>query len=94
VDSALTKIYGKRLLQIGAGGSVGPLVDIKEKSGIYAYSFGFQQQDEKWHSANEFFRLSSIRKGILIYCYYLQLIADAEKYQTKCYPLEKHNPLI
>lgn len=79
VDSALTKIYGKRPLRIGAGGSVGPLVDIKEELGIYAYSFGFQQPDEKWHSANEFFRLSSIKKGMLLYCYYLQLIADTGK---------------
>jgi acetylornithine deacetylase/succinyl-diaminopimelate desuccinylase-like protein len=78
VLDALTKIYGKQPLQTAIGGSVGPLIDIKEQLGIYAYSLGFQQTDEKWHSANEFFRVSSIRKGQLVYCYYLQNIADEE----------------
>jgi acetylornithine deacetylase/succinyl-diaminopimelate desuccinylase-like protein len=78
VSDALFKIYGKQPLQIATGGSIGPLIDIKETLGIYPYSLGFEQPDEKWHSANEFFRLSSIRKGQLIYCYYLQHLADEE----------------
>ena len=59
-------------------GSVGPLIEIKEQLGIYAYSLGFQQTDERWHGANEFFRVSSIRKGQMVYCYYLEHIADKE----------------
>ncbi|OQY96544.1 MAG: hypothetical protein B6D37_01565 [Sphingobacteriales bacterium UTBCD1] len=78
VSEALFKIYGKQPLQIATGGSVGPLSDIKEALGIYPYSLGFEQPDEKWHASNEFFRLSSIRKGQLIYCYYLQHVADEE----------------
>ena len=78
VSDALFKIYGKQPLQIATGGSIGSLIDIKETLGIYPYSLGFEQPDEKWHSANEFFRLSSIRKGQLIYCYYLQHLADEE----------------
>ena len=78
VSDALVKIYGKQPLQIATGGSVGPLIDIKETLGIYAYSLGFELPDEKWHASNEFFRLSSIRKGQLIYCYYLQHLADEE----------------
>lgn len=78
VSDALLKIYGKQPLQIGAGFSVGPLIDIKETLGIYPYSLGFEQSDERWHAANEFFRLSSIRRGQLIYCYYLQHVADEE----------------
>ena len=78
VSDALFKIYGKEPLQIGDGGSIGALISIKETLGIYAYSLGFQQADEKWHAANEYFRLSSIRKGQLIYCYYLQHFADEE----------------
>ena len=78
VSDALVKIYGKQPLQIAAGGSIGPLIDIKETLGIYAYSLGFEQPDERWHSANEYFRLSSIRKGQLIYCHYLQHLADEE----------------
>ena len=78
VSDALFKIYGKQPLQIGAGFSTGPLIDIKEILGIYAYSLGFELKDEKWHAANEFFTLSSIRKGQLVYCYYLKHLADEE----------------
>ena len=78
VSDALVKIYGKQPLQIATGYSVGPLIDIKETLGLYAYSLGFEQADEHWHGANEFFRISSIRKGQMIYCYYLQHIADEE----------------
>ena len=78
VADALDKIYGKKPLQIGTGFSIGSLLTIKETLGIYTYSLGFEQPDEKWHSANEFFRLSSIRRGQLIYCYYLQHLADEE----------------
>ena len=65
-------------MQIAAGFSTGPLIDIKETLGIYPYSLGFELKDEKWHASNEFFRLSSIRKGQLIYCYYFQHLADEE----------------
>ncbi len=78
VSDALFKIYGKQPLQIAAGGSVGPLIDIKETLGIYPFSLGFQIKDENKHAANEFFRLSSIRKGQLLYCYYLQHVAEEE----------------
>ncbi|MGC3944413.1 MAG: M20/M25/M40 family metallo-hydrolase [Chryseolinea sp.] len=83
VSDALVKIYGKEPLQIATGGSVGPLIDIKETLGIYPYSLGFEQPDEKWHASNEYFRLSSIRKGQLLYCYYLQHVADKESKGSK-----------
>ena len=75
VADALTRIYGKAPLQIATGGSIGPLIDIREQLGRYAYSLGFQQKDEQPHGANEFFRLSSIDKGQRVYCYYFQRIA-------------------
>jgi len=78
IEDALIKIYGKQPLQTATGGSVGPLIDIKEQLGLLAYSLGFQQADEHWHGANEYFRLSSLRTGQLIYCYYLLHLADAE----------------
>lgn len=78
VADALLKIYGKQPLQVGHGGSIGPLIDINEILGIYAYSLGLQQADENKHAANEFFRLSSMRKGQLLYCYYLQHVAEEE----------------
>lgn len=78
VSDALFTIYGTQPLQTGHGGSIGPLIDIHETLGIYAYSLGLQLADERKHAANEFFRLSSMRKGQLLYCYYLQHVADEE----------------
>ena len=78
LSDALTEIYGTPPLQTAVGGSIGPLIDIKEQLGVYPYSLGFQMADEKWHGANEFLRVSSVRKGQLVYCYYLQHLADEE----------------
>lgn len=75
VARTLEKIYGKPPIQLATGGTVGPLIDIKQQLGLYAYSLAFQQPDERWHSDNEFFRVSSLRKGQLAYCYYLKLLA-------------------
>ncbi|MEP6748134.1 MAG: dipeptidase [Bacteroidota bacterium] len=83
VSDALANIYGKQPLQIATGYSVGPLIDIKETLGLYAYSLGFEQSDEHWHGANEFFRASSLRKGQMVYCYYLQHLADEESNLNK-----------
>ena len=76
VVDALTQIYGRPPLQVAMGGSVGTLIDFKEQLGLYAYSLGFQRKDEKAHAANEFIRISSLRKGQLVYCYYLQHISE------------------
>ena len=76
VSDALTEIYGRPPLQAANGGSVGSLIDFKEQLGLYAYSLGFQRKDERAHAANEFTRISSLRKGQLVYCYYLQHISE------------------
>ena len=78
VAEALSKIYGKQPIKISTGGTGGAMVSFKEILGVYAYSLGFLQADEKWHAANEFFRTSSVRKGQRVYCYYLQHVADEE----------------
>ena len=75
---ALSEIYGKQPLQMATGGSGGAMLSFKETLGVYAYSLGFELPDEKWHAANEFFRVSSMRRGQLIYCYYLQHLGDEE----------------
>ena len=59
------------------------MISFKESLGVNAYSMGFLQSDEKWHASNEFLRLSSIRKGQLVYCYYLQHISDEESKEQK-----------
>jgi acetylornithine deacetylase/succinyl-diaminopimelate desuccinylase-like protein len=78
VADVLEKIYGKEPIQMGTGGSIGSLLSIKEILGLYTYSLGMELSDEKWHASNEFFRLSSIRKGQLIYLTYLNHIAEEE----------------
>jgi acetylornithine deacetylase/succinyl-diaminopimelate desuccinylase-like protein len=78
VSNALLKIYNKEPLKLSTGGTGGAMISFKESLGVYAYSMGFLQSDEKWHASNEFLRISSIRKGQLVYCYYLQHIADEE----------------
>ncbi len=78
VSDVLSEIYGKQPLQLASGGSVGAMLYIKEILGLLAYPLGFELADEKWHASNEFFRVSSIRKGQLVYCNYLQHLADEE----------------
>ena len=83
VSDALTTIYGKQPLQMAAGGSGGAMLSFKETLGVYAYSLGFELPDEKWHASNEFFRLSSFRKGQQVYCYFLQHLAEEEDKMKK-----------
>ena len=83
VSDALSKIYGKQPFKLGTGGTGGAMLSFKEILGVYAYSLGFLLPDEKWHASNEFFRVSSLRKGQLIYCYYLQHLADEESKMKK-----------
>ena len=78
ISDVLTEIYGKQPLQLASGGSVGAMLSIKEVLGLFAYPMGFELADEKWHAANEFFRVSSMRRGQMIYCYYLQHLAEEE----------------
>jgi acetylornithine deacetylase/succinyl-diaminopimelate desuccinylase-like protein len=83
VADALAAIYGKQPLQMATGGSGGAMLSFKETLGVYAYSLGFELPDEKWHASNEYFRLSSFRKGQLVYCYFLQHLADEENKMKK-----------
>ena len=78
ISDVLTEIYGKEPYQYASGGSVGAMRSVKEVLGLYAYPLGFELTDEKWHAANEYFRLSSVRKGQLVYCYYLLHLAEEE----------------
>ena len=78
VADALQKVYNKQPLKLGTGGTGGAMLSFKEILGVYAYSLGFLLPYEHWHAANEYLRLSSIRKGQLTYCYYLQHLADEE----------------
>ncbi len=78
IVDALEKVYGKPVKQMGTGGSIGSLLSIQEVLGLTTYSLGFELPDENWHASNEFFRLSSLHKGQLVYCNYLHHVAEEE----------------
>lgn len=78
VSESLFEFYGVKPLQIAAGFSTGSLMDLKEILGVYPYSLGFELPDENWHASNEFFRISDMKRGQLVYCYYLNLLAANE----------------
>jgi acetylornithine deacetylase/succinyl-diaminopimelate desuccinylase-like protein len=78
VSETVSAVYGRQPLIMGTGGTGGAMLSFKEVLGVYAYSLGFLQADEKWHASNEFFRVSSVRKGQMVYTYYLQHLAAEE----------------
>ena len=78
VSDVLTSFYGKSPYQTAIGGTVGPLIDFKEQLGLYAYSFGIQLYDEKFHASNEFVRLASLHKGQMLYVNYFLYVGESE----------------
>ena len=59
-------------LQAFVNGSAGFL----ESLGVYTVGFGFGLNDERQHSPNEFFRLSSFERGQRGYCMLLERLAE------------------
>ncbi len=78
LSAVLTNVYEKPPVPIAVGYSTGSLIDIKEQLGIYPYSLGVQQPDEKAHGANEFLRLSSLLTGQMLYCTYFIYVGEQE----------------
>ena len=72
----LTELYGNKPIFIREGGSVPILSLLLEHLGIYATSFGFALNDEKFHAPDEFFRLKSFELGQQAYCQILQRLGD------------------
>ena len=61
-------LYGKEPFQIRVGGSI-PVCGLFQKYlNAYTINFGFGLNDERMHSPNEFFRLSSFERGQKGYC--------------------------
>jgi acetylornithine deacetylase/succinyl-diaminopimelate desuccinylase-like protein len=72
----LTQLYGKEPLLLGSGGTNAALSILNQQLGLPAYSFGFLQEDENFHSHNEFMRISDLHKGQLAYCMLLNYIGN------------------
>lgn len=68
----LVEIYGREPYYVRSGGSIPVCSLFQQHLGAYTTSFGFGMEDERQHSPNEFFRLSSFRKGQGAYCTLLE----------------------
>ena len=64
----LSEVYGKDPYIVRTGGSIPVMSMLLDQLGIHATIFAFGLEDEKVHAPNEFFRLSSFRRGQQAYC--------------------------
>ena len=71
----LEALYGCAPYLERTGGSVPTMSFFLEHLGAYAVSFGFGLPDERVHSPNEFYRLSSFRRGQTAYLMLLDRLA-------------------
>jgi acetylornithine deacetylase/succinyl-diaminopimelate desuccinylase-like protein len=72
VREVLSELYGKEPYTVRTGGSIPVCQLFLDHLGAYTSSFGFGLPDERVHSPDEFYRLSSFRKGQAAYCTLLE----------------------
>lgn len=72
----LLELYGREPLYKRSGGSIPVCGLFLQHLGVYTTSFGFGLSDERQHSPDEFFRLSSFRKGQRAYCQLLERLGQ------------------
>ena len=77
-SAVLTQLYGTAPILMGSGGTNAALSVFKQELGLPLYSFGFLQEDENFHSHNEFMRVSDLQKGQLAYCMLLNYIGSRQ----------------
>ena len=72
----LSALYGREPYLERTGGSVPIMSFFLEHLGAYAVNFGFGLPDENVHSPNEFYRLSSFRRGQGAFLVLLERLAE------------------
>ncbi len=72
VREVLVEMYGKEPFYVRSGGSIPVCSLFQRHLGAYTANFAFGLEDEGAHSPDEFFRLSSFRKGQGAYCTLLE----------------------
>ncbi|GHO66940.1 peptidase M20 [Ktedonobacter sp. SOSP1-52] len=72
----LREIYGKEPYYTRAGGSIPVCELFLSHLGAYTVGFAWGLMDEQIHAPNEFFRLSSFRRGPGAYCKILHRLAE------------------
>lgn len=70
------ELYGMEPYYARSGGSIPFCALFHTVLGVYTVNFGFALPDERQHSPNEFFRLSSFEKGQKAYCMLLHRLAQ------------------
>jgi acetylornithine deacetylase/succinyl-diaminopimelate desuccinylase-like protein len=73
----LAELYGREPYYIGMGGSVPVTALFLRHLNAYSISFGFGLPDEQFHAPDEFFRLSSFKRGQTAYCKLLEVLGAA-----------------
>ena len=76
VAEVLTGLYGKAPYYTRSGGSIPVCELFQTYLGAYTVGFAFGLMDEQIHAPNEFFRLSSFRRGSVAYCKLLHRLAE------------------
>jgi acetylornithine deacetylase/succinyl-diaminopimelate desuccinylase-like protein len=74
--SVLKDVYGKEPYQIREGGSIPVNALFLKHLNAYTILFSFALRDERQHSPNEFFRLSSYELGQKAYGMLLNRLGD------------------
>jgi acetylornithine deacetylase/succinyl-diaminopimelate desuccinylase-like protein len=74
--SVLTELYGKEPYQIRIGGTIPVNALFLEYLEAYTIVFAFSLRDERLHSPNEFFRLSSFEMGQKAYGMFLNRLGE------------------
>jgi acetylornithine deacetylase/succinyl-diaminopimelate desuccinylase-like protein len=75
-SEVLVEMYGREPYYIRTGGSIPVCTLFKKQLGAYTVNFAFGLDDERAHSPDEFFRLSSFRQGQDGYCVLLHRLAQ------------------
>jgi acetylornithine deacetylase/succinyl-diaminopimelate desuccinylase-like protein len=74
-ETALERVYGRRAVRIGSGGSIPAVGSIQRILGLESLLVGFGLDDDRVHSPNEKFELTCLRRGTLSHAAILHGIA-------------------
>jgi len=72
VNEVLKEVYGRDPYLVRTGGSIPVMTLLLQELGVHGAVMAFGLDDENIHAPNEFYRLSSYRKGQIAYCKLLE----------------------